>query len=412
MIIERDKYLNDLLEWKDKDIVKIVTGPRRSGKTFLLFNLFASELLKLGVLSQNIIQINLELEENKKLRKSLNLLNFIKEQIINENKYYVLIDEIQNVKNFEDLVNSLLNIKNVDLYITGSNSKFLSRDIKTQIRGRATEIKVRPLTFKEFYSVKKELGIEEAFKEYLTFGGMPFLVDLNYESKKKYLKELFETTYINDIVERNKITSDEDLQEFVDFLASNVGSLTNSLNICNTYKTLKQNNITYFTIDKYLKNLSHAYLIDLVQLFNLKGKSIIKRLNKIYFYDLGIRNSRIGYNNIEMGHAIENIVYNELVTRNYDVNIGLIKVREKNKDNQLVTKNLEIDFVASKYGEELYVQVVDNLENSDILKREIKPLLKLKNNYPKLILYRTKNIDIDNVNGIKLKSIYDFLLEK
>ncbi|ADN68996.1 ATP-binding protein [Mycoplasmopsis fermentans] len=322
MTIERDKYLNGLLEWKDKDIVKIVTGPRRSGKTFLLFNLFASELLKLGVLSQNIIQINLELEENKKLRKSLNLLNFIKEQIINENKYYVLIDEIQNVKNFEDSVNYLLNIKNVDLYITGSNSKFLSRDIETQISSRATEIKVRPLTFKEFYSVKKELNIDEVFKEYLTFGGMPFLVNLNYESKKKYLKELFETTYINDIVERNKIKSDEYLQEFVDFLTSNVGSLTNNLNICNTYKTLKQNNIAYFTIDKYLKNLSHTYLIDLVQLFNLKGKRIIKRLNKIYFYDLGIRNSRIGYNNIKIEHAIENIVYNELVIRNYDVNIG------------------------------------------------------------------------------------------
>lgn len=397
-MIKRDYYLNKLIDYKDKDVIKIITGIRRCGKSFLLFNIYYDYLLSIGVNDENIIRINLESIRYEKLRNSNSLFEYLDKLINKHDIYYIFIDEIQLVDNFEDVVNGIKIDFNCDLYITGSNSKLLSSEINTKLRGRGIEIKVFPLSFKEFYDGTSDKTT--AFNNYIKYGGLPYINSLEKEYEKiEYLKMLNDTVATKDIIERNKIRNEEVFNAVIDLLCSSIGSYVSPNKIANTLISNGFKTVDNDAVSNYLKYLCDAFLFYKAVRYDIKGKEYLKTLNKYYVCDLGLRNQKIGYRQIEMTHIIENIVYLELLRRNYQVDIG------KNQES-------EIDFVVRTFKDLYYIQVSLTIEDENTKKRELKAFKGLDDGYKKIVITMDNNPLNNLENGYKMLNIYDFLLNE
>lgn len=408
MEIKRDYYLNKLISKQNNGLIKIVTGIRRCGKSYLLDPMFKNYLLSNGVKEDHIIKIDLDIRENKKYLDPDVLDSYIKEKLVDNEKYYIILDEVQKIVDFESVLNGFLKIKNVDVYVTGSNSKFLSSDIVTEFRGRGDEIKIYPLSFKEFYSVYDTDKVT-AWKDYITYGGLP-LVILQKEKQEKinYLNFQTNNVYLNDVIERNNIINDKELYELVQMISSSVGSLTNPTKLYNTFVSKGSGNIiTDKTIYSYLGYLEDAFIIQKSLRYDIKGKKYIDTPYKYYFTDLGIRNSILGFRQIEENHIMENVIYNELKIRGYNVDVGVVEIREKDDK-----KKLEIDFIVNKGYDRYYIQSALNMDSDDKKIQELRPLLNVNDFFKKIIVVNSDIPKYKNENGILIIGIYDFLLNK
>ena len=411
MIIKRDIYLNRLIERKNNGQIKVITGIRRCGKSYLLFELYYSYLLSEGINPNQIIRIALDSEENEELLDRRKLNETIKSLTSNnELMYYIMLDEIQFVDGFEKVLNSLNRNNNLDIYVTGSNSKFLSSDILTEFRGRGDEIRVYPLSFNEF-STAYEGDIDQAWIEYFTYGGLPLILNLKSDqAKSKYLKDLFENTYIKDVVDRNHIQKDTVLDSVIDMLASSIGSLTNPLKIANTFNSKGHKNATDKTIRTYIDYMIDAFLIERVSRYDVKGKKYIDSPFKYYFADLGLRNARLNFRQQEENHIMENLIYNELQIRGYNVDVGVVEVIEKNDDNVSVRKKFEIDFVCNMQSKKYYIQSAYEIPTKEKLEQEQQSLLHSKDSFKKIIIVKDKIKPWHNENGILIIGLLDFFL--
>ena len=410
MEINRDVYLEKLILRRNNGMIKVVTGLRRVGKSYLLFNLFKNNLLENGVDIKHIILINLDDVNNVKYWEPQALYNHIKDQIVDEKIYYVLIDEIQFAENFELVLNSLLHLGNVDIYVTGSNAKLLSRDIITEFRGRGDQVHLYPLSFKEFYAA---FGGDKAsaFTQYLAYGGLPQIFKMSsHEQKKSYLENLFIETYVKDIVNRNNVKNDSDLNELLNILSSSIGSLTNPHKLANSFKSIKKSNISSITIDRYLEYFIDSFLINCASRFDIKGKKYIGTPHKYYFTDLGLRNARINFRQTEITHLIENLIYNELIIRGYSVDVGVINYVERTETSSTMRKQFEVDFVCNKYDERLYIQSAYTLSDSIKVMKEERSLSKINDSFRKIIITSDPIISHYNEHGFYLMNIFDFLL--
>lgn len=423
-MIKRDKYLNQLISKKENGLVKVVTGLRRSGKSYLLFNIFKSYLLSNGVNDDHIISIALDDIEMQRYWNPNELNSYIRNKIINDGKTnFIFIDEIQFVKDiknpyledskigFNDVVLGLMKVDNVDIYITGSNSEMLSNDILTKFRGRSDQIHVMPLSFNEFYNAcNKEK--EKAFNEYILFGGMPYILSLsNYDDKILYLKRLFDETYIKDIIERQNIKNSKSvIDDLLYMLSSSVGSLTNPLKIANTFKSLKNISINSLTVGNYLNYLVDSFLIEKVNRYDVKGKKYISTPLKYYFSDIGLRNALLNFTDIEEAHIMENIIYNELIYRGYNVDVGVIEMFYKDENKKTNRKHLEIDFVCNKGNDKCYIQVAYSLPNSEKRIQEIRGFKLIKDSFKKIVIVKDNIIPRRDENGILYVGIINFLL--
>ncbi len=405
--INRDDYLNKLISRRENGMIKIITGIRRCGKSFMLDPIFKNYLLKEGIKENHIIKVDLDNIENEKYLDPHELNNYIKSKIKDNDMYYILIDEIQKVRNFEAVLNGFLSQRNLDVYVTGSNSKFLSSDIITEFRGRGDEIRIFPLSFLEFYSAYK--GEKElAWNEYLTYGGMPLILSQKTdEQKSKYLMNLFELTYKRDIIERNTITKIDILDSLINILSSSVGSLTNPQKIYNTFISNGVTDLSKNTITSYLDYLLDSFLIEKVDRYDVKGKKYIQTPQKYYFADVGLRNARLNFRQQEENHIMENIIYNELLIRGYNVDVGVVEVREGD-----VRKQLEVDFVCNLGSKRYYVQSALNIDTPEKTLQETKSLNNIGDSFKKIIVVKD-NIKLwRNDQGIVIMGIQEFLLNK
>ena len=408
MEIKRDFYLNELIEGLDNGLIKIVTGIRRCGKSYLLDPIFKNYLIEQGVKEDHIIKLDLDERENFIYHNPDELNKYVKERIKDKDKYYIILDEVQNVEQFESVLIGFLHMKNVEVYVTGSNSKFLSSDIITEFRGRGSEIKVYPLSFSEFYSVY-DGSEEKALNEYYTYGGLPLAVlAKSDDSKINYLKSQKENVYINDIIERNNIQNKEELEMLVQIIASDIGSLTNPLKLSNCFKERdKASTMTDKTIYNYLGYLQDAFLIEKARRFDVRGKRFIETPQKYYFTDMGIRNSFLDFRQSEeISHTMENVIYVELKKRGYNVDIGSVEIREGDKKKQL-----EIDFVANKGNNKIYIQSALEMKTKEKVEHEQKSLLNVNDFFKKIIIVGDNITKSRYENGIIIMSIYDFLLD-
>ena len=410
MEIKRDYYLNKLIEAKNDGLIKVVTGIRRSGKSYLLNTLFYNHLLENGIKNDHIIKVALDDSDNDELLISKNLSKYIKEKIIDKDVYYVILDEVQLVENFERVLNGLLRIPNIDIYVTGSNSKFLSSDIITEFRGRGEDIKVYPLSYYEFMSVYKGDKLD-GWVEYITYGGLPLVVSMNSDERKTaYLKDQQKNVYINDVIERNDIKNDAELVNLVEIISSSIGSLSNPKKLSDTFKSTAGLNIDPKTVSLYLKYLEEAFLIEKVERYDVKGKKYMSTPYKFYFSDLGLRNSFINFRQYEETHIMENVIYLELRRRGYNVDVGVVEFRER-KENELTYKQLEIDFIANKGNNKIYIQSAFSMPNEEKINQEERPLLKVNDSFKKIIIVKDYIKRTRNENGIITMSIFDFLLD-
>lgn len=410
MEIKRDYYLNKLIDAKNDGLIKVVTGIRRSGKSYLLNTLFYNHLLENGIKDDHIIKVALDDSDNDELLIPKNLSKYVKEKIIDKDVYYVILDEVQLVENFERVLNGLLRISNIDIYVTGSNSKFLSSDIITEFRGRGEDIKVYPLSYYEFMSIYKGDKFD-GWIEYITYGGLPLVVTMNSDERKTaYLKEQQKNVYINDVVERNDIKNDIELVSLVEIISSSIGSLSNPKKLSDTFKSTAGLNIDPKTVSLYLKYLEEAFLIEKVERYDVKGKKYMNTPYKFYFSDLGLRNSFINFRQYEETHIMENVIYLELRRRGYNVDIGVVEFRER-KENELTYKQLEIDFIANKGNNKIYIQSAFSMPNEEKVNQEERPLLKVNDAFKKIIIVKDYIKRIRNENGIITMSIFDFLLD-
>lgn len=412
MVFERKQYLDKLIAKQENGLVKIISGMRRVGKTYLLTRLFRDYLLDSGVSSTRIIIVELDLVENKTLRKAENLLKYIQKRTEDQTvNYYIFLDEIQLVKDFHSLLNSLLSRGNLDVYVTGSNSKFLSKDIVTEFRGRSDEIKLYPLSFAEVFK-QSSLSKEDALKEYLYFGGIPKVVLANSEEDKiALLKNFFELTYIKDIVERKKIENEVELVKLTKTLASNIGSLTNPQKLSNTFLSLSKTKISVYLIEKYIDALIDAFLLKKATRYSIKGKAYISAPFKYYFQDLGIRNSILDFRQFEPTHLMENLIYNELISREYLVDVGVVEKNVLNENGNGTRVKLEVDFVANKGSKRLYIQSCYSIEDLEKQKIEERPFREIDDNFEKILVVMNLPIrSYQTENGIKIISLLDFLL--
>ena len=409
MEIKRDYYLKELIDRIDNGLIKIITGIRRCGKSYLLNVIFKNYLLGEGIDKEHIIQLSLDENRNKKYLDPDILDSYIRNLIKDNNKYYLLLDEVQEVKDFESVLIGFMHISNLEIYVTGSNSKFLSSDIVTEFRGRGDEIRVYPLSFSEFYSVYN--GSEEkALNEYYTFGGLPLTVLSKTDNTKiNYLRTQKDNVYINDIVDRNKIQNKEELEMLVQIVASDIGCLTNPLKLSNNFKERdKLSTMTDKTIYNYLGYLQDAFMIEKARRFDVRGKRFIETPQKYYFTDMGIRNSFIDFRQSEeISHIMENVIYIELKKRGYNVDVGSVEIREGN-----TKKQLEIDFVANKGNNKIYIQSALEMKTADKVKQEQKSLLNVNDFFKKIIIVGDNVKKSRYDNGIILMSIYDFLLDE
>lgn len=410
MEIKRDYYLNKLIDAKNDGLIKVVTGIRRSGKSYLLNTLFYNHLLENGIKDDHIIKVALDDSDNDELLIPKNLSKYVKEKIIDKDVYYVILDEVQLVENFERVLNGLLRISNIDIYVTGSNSKFLSSDIITEFRGRGEDIKVYPLSYYEFMSIYKGDKFD-GWIEYITYGGLPLVVTMNSDERKTaYLKEQQKNVYINDVVERNDIKNDVELVSLVEIISSSIGSLSNPKKLSDTFKSTAGLNIDPKTVSLYLKYLEEAFLIEKIERYDVKGKKYMNTPYKFYFSDLGLRNSFINFRQYEETHIMENVIYLELRRRGYNVDVGIVEFRER-KENELTYKQLEIDFIANKGNNKIYIQSAFSMPNEEKVNQEERPLLKVNDAFKKIIIVKDYIKRIRNENGIITMSIFDFLLD-
>lgn len=411
MEIKRDYYLNKLIEAKGDGLIKIVTGIRRCGKSYLLNTIFNQYLLENGVSKEHIIKVPLDDSDYQYLLNPQNLSKYIKEKIVDKDIYYVILDEIQLVDNFTGVLNGLLRIQNVDIYVTGSNSKFLSSDIVTEFRGRGEEIRMYPLSYSEFMSVYDGDKLD-GWIEYITYGGLPLVASMTGDERKMaYLEEQRKNVYINDVVDRNDIRNDSELNTLVEIISSSIGSLTNPLKLSNTFKSVAGINIDSKTIDFYLKCLEEAFLIEKAKRYDVKGKKYISTPNKFYFSDLGLRNSFINFRQPEETHIMENVIYLELKRRGYNVDVGLIEFRER-QGEEFLYKQIEIDFIANKGNNKIYIQSAFNMLTEDKINQEQRSLLKINDSFKKIIIVKDYIKRTRDENGIITMSIFDFLLDQ
>ena len=412
MEIKRGVYLDKLIRKKKNGLIKVVTGVRSCGKSYLLFRLFHDHLLGSGVPEDHIIEIALDDRSNKALRDPDAMLMFIKENVRDNGDYYIVLDEVQYLDEFEDVLNSLLHISNADVYVTGSNSKFLSSDVITQFRGRGDEIHVYPLSFSEYLPAYQ--GTEdEAWDDYLVYGGLPLVLTMNEpEDKAEYLNALFQKVYISDIVERHNVRNRAELDELVDILASAVGSYTNHNKLARTFKSVKGKTISDKTIKNYVDYLIDSFLISKAVRYDIKGKKYIGSPSKYYFEDVGLRNARLGFRQIEQTHLMENIIYNELRVRGYHVDIGVVEHFGTNGDGRRSKRQLEIDFVATKGSEKYYIQSAFSLPTADKENQERRGLLSIPDSFRKIIV-TGGNIKVRrDDNGIITIGLRNFLLDE
>ena len=410
--IARDKYLRDLINRMNNGMIKVVTGIRRSGKSYLLFKLFYEYLLSQGVLESHIIKIELDQRKNRIYRDPDVILDYIETLIEDDKQYYILLDEVQMLNDFEEVLNSLLHISNVDIYVTGSNSKFLSKDVITEFRGRGDEIHVFPLTFKEFMQVY-DGDMYRGFADYIVYGGLPLISTMKTETQKvNYLTNLFNETYLKDIIERNHIEKTQELENLINVLASAIGSLTNPPKIQATFKSSIGSAISINTIRHYIEYLEDAFIISEAHRSNIKGRKYIGTPLKYYFEDIGLRNARLGFRQVEETHLMENIIYNELRYRGYSVDVGVVEKREMSENGKQIRKALEIDFVANLGSQRYYIQSALSMPTPEKQIQEKTSLINVADSFKKIIIVK----DIVNVkrdeNGIVTMSIYDFLLKE
>lgn len=405
--IKRTIYLNKLIQRKENNLIKIITGIRRCGKSYLLDPLFKNYLLSTGIKEDHIIKIDLDLRMNKDFLNPDYLDSYIRNQIKDEKMYYVLLDEIQKVEDFESVLNGFLHIKNVDVYVTGSNSKFLSSDIVTEFRGRGDEIRIYPLTFSEFLEAFNG-SKEEAWNSYIMFGGLPLILDQKTdEQKRNYLISLFNTTYLKDTIERNNILRVDVLDTLVNLLSSSVGSLTNPKKIADTFTSHGIKDVSINTINTYLGYLLDAFIIEKAERYDVKGKKYISTPSKYYFSDIGLRNARINFRQMEENHIMENIIYNELLTRGYNVDVGVVLVRDGD-----TRKQLEVDFVCNQSDKRFYIQVALNLDTREKTLQEEKSLLNIQDNFKKIIVVKDNIKKWYTEEGILVIGLQEFLLDK
>ncbi len=410
MQIKRDYYLNKLIEAKNDGLIKVVTGIRRCGKSYLLNTIFYEYLLKNKVNKNHIIKVALDDSDNENLWTPQNLSKYIKEKIIDDSTYYVILDEIQLVDNFEGVLNGLLRIPNIDIYVTGSNSKFLSTDIVTEFRGRGEEIRIYPLSFCEFMSVYKGDKLD-GWVEYITYGGLPLVVSMNSDERKmNYLKEQQKNVYINDVVERNDIKNDAELINLIEIISSSIGSLSNPKKLSDTFKSTAGLNIDPKTISAYLKYLEESFLIEKAERYDVKGKKYMSTPYKFYFSDLGLRNSFINFRQYEETHIMENVIYLELKRRGYEVDVGVVELKTR-KEKEFVYKQLEVDFIANKGNNKIYIQSAFHMPTEEKIEQEERPLLKINDSFKKIIIVKDYIKRTRNEFGIITMSVFDFLLD-
>ena len=412
MRIERKIYLDKVVESRHNGMIKIITGIRRSGKSFLLFDLFADWLEAEGVSSDHIIKIDLENRRNKSLRNPDNLLEFIDSKMIDKEMYYILIDEIQLVEEFEDVLNSYLKIKNADVYVTGSNARFLSKDVITTFRGRGEEIKVYPLNFREFMSATDK-STELAFEEFMTYGGLPQVLEYKSEERKaEYLKALFAETYITDIKERYNVKHDEELEILLDIISSNIGCLTNPSKLANTFQSEKKVKLSDKTIKNYLDYICDSFLVEKSQRYDIKGKKYIDTPYKYYFVDLGLRNARLNFRQLEKTHMMENIIYNELRVRGFNVDVGIVPLVIRDERGNQKRISYEVDFVANKGNQRYYIQSAYRLDSDEKVAQEQNSLRNVDDSFKKIVIVGNPILVERDNNGITTMSVYDFLLKE
>lgn len=410
MEIARDLYLTKLKNKKNNKLIKIITGLRRSGKSYLLDPMFKNSLLADGVKEDHIIKVDLDSIENRELTTDgLNLYKYIMNKIKDDNMYYILLDEIQKVKDFESVLNSFLRKDNLDVYVTGSNSKFLSTDIITEFRGRGDEIRIYPLSYSEFYNAYEDK--KRALKDYMTYGGMPYILYLKTtEEKSEYLNNLFNNTYLNDIVERNKIQREDILESIINMLSSSVGSLTNPKKLYDTFISNGYTEINRTTINSYINYLQDAFLINKAERYDIKGKKYITTPSKYYFTDIGLRNARLNFRQQEEDHLMENIIYNELLVRGYNVDVGVIEKYEKDSTGKTIRKQLEVDFICNQASKRYYIQSAFAIPNKEKMEQEQKSLVNINDNFKKIIIVKDDINLWRNEQGILIISLEEFLL--
>lgn len=412
MVINRDFYLKKLIDRKANGMVKVVTGIRRCGKSFLLFNLFKNYLLQNGIPTDHIIEIQFDDFGVKELRKAEAAYSFVKNQIKDKEPYYILLDEVQLLESFEDVLNGFLHISNVDIYVTGSNAKFLSKDIITEFRGRGDEVHINPLSFSEFMSVYKGAAFD-GWKEFITYGGLPAVVLLNSDAEKSaYLKNIFQETYIADIVERNNVRGTAELEELLNILSSSIGSLTNPKKLADTFRSKKNVKISQETVKNYLEYLCDSFLISSSYRYDIKGKKYIDTPLKYYFTDIGLRNARLNFRQLEETHTMENIIYNELVKRDYNVDVGVVQISEKNESGTCSRVQYEVDFVVNQGYKRYYIQSAFSIPDREKMLQESRPLLKIDDSFKKIIIERDISRPYYSEEGILVMGIMDFLLDE
>ena len=412
MEIKRDFYLQKLIDRENNGLIKIVTGIRRCGKSYLLNTLFCNYLNEKGVDNDHIIKVALDSEESLPLLESMALTNYVKERIKDDKVYYIILDEIQKVTNFVAILNGFLRLPNVDIYVTGSNSKFLSSDIVTEFRGRGDEIRMYPLSFSEFCSAY-DGRVEKAWKDYYTFGGLPLvLLQKSDEAKMNYLSGQLNNVYINDVVERNGIYNQTELGILLEVVSSSIGSLVNPLKLSNTFKSVSDSSITDRTIAKYLQYLQDAFILEKSKRFDVKGKKYMATPAKHYFTDLGIRNAVVNFRQTEETHIMENIIYIELRMRGFNVDVGLVEVKEKQEDGKYTKKKLEIDFIANKGSQKYQIQSALTVSDEDKREQEIRSLNRVGDSFKKIVVVKDNIIPWHDENGIYYIGIEKFLLDE
>ena len=412
MEINRDTYLQKLINRMHNGMIKVITGIRRSGKSYLLFTIFRNYLKSQGVADNNIIAIELDMFENEKYRDPHTLLEYTKSRMTDEGDYYIFLDEVQMLPSFESVLNSFLHMRNVDVYVTGSNSKFLSKDVITEFRGRGDEVHVYPVSFSEYMEV---FGGDkyEGWSSYVSFGGLPLTITMaTDEQRMKYLTRLFEETYVKDIIERNHIEKIQEMNDLINALASGIGSLTNASKIEATFKSVIKSDISLNTIRAYIEHLKDAFIINEVNRYDVKGRKYIGTPLKYYFEDVGLRNARLGFRQVEETHLMENIIYNELRVRGYQVDVGVVVKRCRTEKGVQEKKQLEIDFVANLGSKRYYIQSAFSLPDDEKRAQEKASLINVGDSFKKIVIVKDVVKPLHDDDGILTMSIYDFLLDE
>lgn len=411
MIIKRDTYLEKLISVRHNGMIKIITGIRRCGKSFLLSTIYTQWLKEQGVDSAHIISLNLEDRRNRSLRDPDNLLEYIDSRIKDDAMHYIMIDEVQHVREFEDVLNSYLGMSNADVYVTGSNARFLSKDVVTTFRGRGFQIRVNPLTFSEYLPVSG-LSKEDGLIEYMYYGGMPQVVLLKKdEEKREYLKDLFTQTYIKDIVDRYHIKNTEMLDELLNILASDIGALTNPGKLANTFESVHHEKVNRITLASYLEYLEDAFITERAERYDIKGKRYIDSPYKFYFTDNGLRNVRLNFRQMERSHLMENIIYNELIFRGFSVDVGVVPV-QRLEEGVRKRSQLEVDFICNKGYLRYYIQSALEMPTDEKIRQEMASLRNIDDSFKKIVVVGTHQALHMNEDGFTIISIYDFLLRK